>query len=46
MKVIDHLYFLAAIKEVPRETARQRIADWLDKRVTPSETAAGAKTTR
>ncbi|HEY3202883.1 MAG TPA: ATP-binding cassette domain-containing protein [Thermoanaerobaculia bacterium] len=31
MKVIDHLYFLAAIKEVSRETARQRIGDWLDK---------------
>src|ERR1700751_4286744 len=31
MKVIDHLYFLAAIKEVDRETARKRIAGWLDK---------------
>ena len=31
MKVIDHLYFLAAIKEVGREEARKRIADWLDK---------------
>ena len=31
MKVIDHLYFLAAIKEVSRETARARIGDWLDK---------------
>jgi ABC-2 type transport system ATP-binding protein len=31
MKVIDHLYFLAAIKEVGRETAKARIADWLDK---------------
>jgi ABC-2 type transport system ATP-binding protein len=31
MKVLDHLLFLAAIKEVPRETARQRIADWADK---------------
>jgi ABC-2 type transport system ATP-binding protein len=31
MKVIDHLYFLAAIKEVGREEARRRIADWLDK---------------
>jgi ABC-2 type transport system ATP-binding protein len=31
MKVIDHLYFLAAIKEVDRETARQRIDGWLDK---------------
>jgi ABC-2 type transport system ATP-binding protein len=31
MKVIDHLYFLAAIKEVPRETARARIADWVDR---------------
>ncbi|HEV8610596.1 MAG TPA: ATP-binding cassette domain-containing protein [Thermoanaerobaculia bacterium] len=28
MKVLDHLFFLAAIKEVPRETARQRIAEW------------------
>jgi ABC-2 type transport system ATP-binding protein len=31
MKVIDHLYFLAAIKEVGREEARRRITDWLDK---------------
>ena len=31
MKVIDHLYFLAAIKEVSREKARARIADWIDK---------------
>ncbi|HEY6930458.1 MAG TPA: ATP-binding cassette domain-containing protein [Thermoanaerobaculia bacterium] len=31
MKVIDHLYFLAAIKEVSRETARARIGGWLDK---------------
>jgi len=31
MKVIDHLYFLAAIKGVSRETARQRISEWLDK---------------
>jgi ABC-2 type transport system ATP-binding protein len=31
MKVIDHLYFLAAIKEVGREEAKKRIADWLDK---------------
>jgi ABC-2 type transport system ATP-binding protein len=31
MKVIDHLYFLAAIKEVGREAAKARIADWLDK---------------
>ena len=31
MKVIDHLYFLAAIKEVGREDARRRITDWLDK---------------
>ena len=31
MKVIDHLYFLAAIKEVGRETAKRRIAEWLDK---------------
>src|ERR1700730_949356 len=31
MKVIDHLYFLAAIKEVSRETARQRIDGWLEK---------------
>jgi len=30
MKVIDHLYFLAAIKEVDRETARKRIEGWLD----------------
>jgi ABC-2 type transport system ATP-binding protein len=31
MKVIDHLLFLAAIKEVPRETARERIVHWADK---------------
>ncbi len=31
MKVIDHLYFLAAIKEVGRDEARRRIDDWLDK---------------
>jgi ABC-2 type transport system ATP-binding protein len=31
MKVIDHLLFLAAIKEVSREDARRRIADWSDK---------------
>ena len=31
MKVIDHLYFLAAIKEVDRPTARNRIDNWLDK---------------
>ncbi len=31
MKVIDHLYFLAAIKEVARETAKERIAGWLDR---------------
>ena len=31
MKVIDHLYFLAAIKEVGRETAKERISGWLDK---------------
>src|ERR1700730_10062472 len=31
MKVIDLLYFLAAIKEVSRETARQRIDGWLEK---------------
>ncbi len=31
MKVIDHLYFLAAIKEVGRETAKERIGVWLDK---------------
>jgi ABC-2 type transport system ATP-binding protein len=31
MKVIDHLLFLAAIKEVSREVARERIGGWLDK---------------
>jgi ABC-2 type transport system ATP-binding protein len=31
MKVIDHLYFLAAIKEVDRATAKKRIEGWLDK---------------
>lgn len=31
MRVIDHLYFLAALKEVDRDTARKRIDGWLDK---------------
>jgi ABC-2 type transport system ATP-binding protein len=31
MRVIDHLYFLAAIKQVSREVARQRIEGWLEK---------------
>jgi ABC-2 type transport system ATP-binding protein len=31
MKVIDHLYFLAAIKEVDRPTAKKRIEGWLEK---------------
>src|SRR5499433_3555916 len=31
MKVLDHLLFLAAIKEVTREQAKERIAEWLDK---------------
>lgn len=31
MKVIDHLYFLAAIKGVNRETAKARIDSWLEK---------------
>jgi ABC-2 type transport system ATP-binding protein len=31
MKVLDHLYFLAAIKEVDRETAKNRIGAWLDR---------------
>ena len=31
MKVIDHLFFLAAIKEVGREDAKKRIEGWLDK---------------
>ena len=31
MKVIDHLYFLAAIKGVSRDAAKERIASWLDK---------------
>ena len=31
MRVLDHLQFLAAIKEVSREDARQRIADWADR---------------
>ena len=31
MKVIEHLYFLAAIKEVDRPTARKRIDNWLDR---------------
>jgi ABC-2 type transport system ATP-binding protein len=30
MRVIDHLLFLAAIKEVDAETAHQRIERWLD----------------
>src|SRR6476659_2778798 len=31
MNVLDHLLFLAAIKEVCREDARKRIADWAEK---------------
>jgi ABC-2 type transport system ATP-binding protein len=31
MKVVDHLLFLAAIKEVSRENARRRIAEWAEK---------------
>jgi ABC-2 type transport system ATP-binding protein len=31
MKVLDHLYFLADIKEVPRAKAKERIGTWLDK---------------
>src|SRR5206468_155716 len=31
MKVLDHLLFLAAIKEVSREDARRRIGDWAEK---------------
>ena len=31
MNVLDHLVFLAAIKEVSRDVARKRIADWADK---------------
>jgi ABC-2 type transport system ATP-binding protein len=31
MKVLDHLYFLAAIKEVTKEKARERIGEWIDK---------------
>jgi len=31
MKVVDHLYVLAAIKEVSREKAKERIGEWLDK---------------
>ena len=31
MRVMDHLYFLAAIKEVSKEKARERIGDWIDK---------------
>jgi ABC-2 type transport system ATP-binding protein len=31
MKLLDHLLFLAAIKEVSRETARERISTWLEK---------------
>jgi ABC-2 type transport system ATP-binding protein len=31
MKVIDHLLFLADIKDVDRATARGRIREWLDK---------------
>jgi ABC-2 type transport system ATP-binding protein len=30
MRVLDHLLFLAAIKEVDAETAKQRIERWLD----------------
>jgi len=31
MRVMDHLYFLAAIKEVGKEQARERIGEWIDK---------------
>ena len=31
MKVIDHLLFLADIKNVSRDSAKARIAEWLDK---------------
>src|SRR5258708_454000 len=31
MRVMDHLYFLAAIKEVSKEQARERIGDWIDR---------------
>jgi ABC-2 type transport system ATP-binding protein len=31
MKVLDHLYFLAAIKEVTKEKAKERIGEWIDK---------------
>jgi ABC-2 type transport system ATP-binding protein len=31
MRVLDHLFFLAAIKEVPRENARRRIEEWSDR---------------
>jgi ABC-2 type transport system ATP-binding protein len=30
MRVIDHLLFLGAIKEVPADVARKRIGEWLD----------------
>ena len=31
MRVLDHLYFLAAIKEVSKDKAKERIAEWTDK---------------
>jgi ABC-2 type transport system ATP-binding protein len=31
MRLLDHLFFLAAIKDVPREAARKRIESWLDR---------------
>jgi ABC-2 type transport system ATP-binding protein len=31
MRVMDHLYFLAAIKEVGRDKAKERIGEWIDK---------------
>jgi ABC-2 type transport system ATP-binding protein len=31
MRVLDHLYFLAAIKEVTKEKAKERIGEWVDK---------------
>jgi ABC-2 type transport system ATP-binding protein len=31
MKVVDHLLFLAAIKDVSREDARRRIAEWAER---------------
>src|ERR1700693_3492165 len=42
MRVLDHLYFLAAIKEVTKEKAKERISEGVGKvEVTPRRNRAG-----